>query len=214
MAIRQVAARRSWLFWHALSPSNSLLLTWENALVGRNPNCPTNLQAELYADGRFAWRTDGGSRLYFPVFDFDWDGDGLENSVDPEPLVAGPDAHGTNAEWYKVVCTNVFTGATGSGPEDSDVPRLLPGGVAFRADVTSNAYYFVDVVAEQGPAPIYVRAGQRSDLGSPVLVANPGETNRVPLVIGIEYTVTSSVPFSRRHYAHCGILSPRKKGMT
>ena len=39
-------------------------------------------------------------------------------------------------------------------------------------------------------------AGQRSDLGSPVLVASPGVTNRVPLQIGIEYAVTSAVPFS------------------
>ena len=46
------ARERASLFWHALSPSNSLLLTWENALVGRDPNCPTNLQAELYAAGR------------------------------------------------------------------------------------------------------------------------------------------------------------------
>ena len=53
------ARERASVFWHALSPSNSLLLTWENALVGRDPNSPTNLQAELYADGRFAWRTDG-----------------------------------------------------------------------------------------------------------------------------------------------------------
>ncbi|MDD6029519.1 MAG: hypothetical protein PUE68_01730, partial [Kiritimatiellae bacterium] len=102
------ARERASLFWHAQSPSNSLLLTWENALVGRDPNSPTNLQAELFADGRFAWRTDEASRLYLPVLDFDWDGDGLENSVDPDPLVAGPDAHGTNDEWYNVVCSNVF----------------------------------------------------------------------------------------------------------
>ena len=184
------------LFWHALSPSNSLLLTWENALVGRDPNCPTNLQAELYADGRFAWRTDDAARLYLPVLEFDWDGDGLENSVDPDPLVAGPDAHGTNAEWYRVVCTNVFTGAVGSGPEDSDVPRLLPEGVAFRPDAFTNAYYFVDVVAEQGPAPIYFTGDQAGFIGAPVVVARAGELNRVPLQIGVEYAVTSAVPFS------------------
>ena len=27
------------------------------------------------------------------------DGDGLENSVDPDPLTPGNDAHGTNADW-------------------------------------------------------------------------------------------------------------------
>ena len=182
------------LFWHALSPSNSLLLTWENALVGRDPNCPTNLQAELYADGRFAWRTDDAARLYLPVLEFDWDGDGLENSVDPDPLVAGPDAHGTNAEWYRVVCTNAFMET--SVLDEGEADTRLPPGVGFRENVNSNGVYFVDLVAEEGPAPIYVVSGQYSLLGSPVLVANPGVTNRVPLVIGVEYAVTSPVPFS------------------
>ena len=112
------------------------------------------------------------------------------------PLVAGPDAHGTNAEWYKVVCTNVFTEAMGSEPEDTDVPRLLPEGVEFRENVTSNAYYFVDVVAEQGPAPIYFTGDQAGFIGAPVVVARAGELNRVPLQIGVEYAVTSAVPFS------------------
>ena len=184
---------RAPVFWHALSPSNSLLLTWENALVGRDPNCPTNLQAELYADGRFAWRTDGGSRLYFPVLDFDWDGDGLENSVDPDPLVAGPDAHGTNAEWYKAVCTNAFTETSVVDEGEADIP--LPLGVGFRKGLNTNGVYFVDLVVEEGPAPVYIVSGQDSLLGSPILVANPGVTNRVPLVIGVEYAVTSPVPF-------------------
>ena len=190
------------VFWHAQSPSNSLLLTWENALAGRDPNCPTNLQAELYPDGRFAWRTDGGSQLYLPVLDFDWDGDGLENSVDPDPLVAGPDAHGTNAEWYRVVCTNVFTevdvpsSSESNNPDNSNNQTMLPPGVDFRPDVNSNGVYFVELVAEQGPAPVYVVSRQSSLLGSPVLVALPGETNRVPLAIGVTYDMTSSVPFS------------------
>ena len=52
--------------------------------------------------------THDAAHVHAPVFPFDWDGDGLENSVDPEPLVAGLDAHGTNLEWYNVVCSNVI----------------------------------------------------------------------------------------------------------
>ena len=61
------------------------------------------------------------------MFPFDWDGDGLENSVDPEPLVAGPDAHGTNAEWYNVVCSNVFSAAEVGGAAHGDMrpPDLI-----------------------------------------------------------------------------------------
>ena len=80
------------VFSHAVTDYGSLLLDWHNALVGRNTGNPTNMQLELFGDGSFEWRTDDSSHLYAPVFPFDWDGDGLENSVDPEPLVAGPDA--------------------------------------------------------------------------------------------------------------------------
>ena len=72
----------------------------------------------------------------------------------------------------------------------------LPNGeaVAFRADANARAYYFVDVVAAAGPAPVSFSADRDSRLGSPVLVARAGETNRVPLLVGVAYAVTSTVP--------------------
>ena len=102
------------VFWYEQTASNSLVLTWHNALYNRDVNAPTNFQAELYADGRFDYRYPDHTVQYAPVFPFDWDGDGLENSVDPEPLVAGPDAHGTNAEWYNRVCGNVIVATEGA----------------------------------------------------------------------------------------------------
>ena len=171
------------VFSHAVTTNGSLLLDWRNALVGRDPDTPTNLQMEIFSDGSFVWRTDGGSTSYLPVLPFDYDGDGLENSVDPEPLSPNPvDAHGTPAEWYCVVCSNVFETAGGD--------------LGWKEGVNTNAYYFVDVVAEEGPAPIWFNADRDSRLGSPVVVAWGGETNRVPLLIGVEYSVTSTVPFS------------------
>ena len=83
------------------------------------------------------------------------DGDGLENSVDPEPLVAGSDAHGTTAEWYNAVCSNVFIAVEGSNGIELS-PRT--------GEVNTNAYYFVDVVAERGPAVIrFVADGVRAN---------------------------------------------------
>ena len=195
------------VFSHAVTDYGSLLLDWRNALAGRSVNNPTNMQLEIFGDGSFEWRTDDSSQLYAPVFPFDWDGDGLENSVDPEPLVAGPDAHGANVEWYNVVCSNVFEAAesgelavmpvlerTIAGPRD-----LAPPGISLApraADVNTNAYYFVEVVASRGPAPIYFTADRESRLGSPVVVARGGETNYVPLLIGVEYAMTSTVPLT------------------
>ena len=181
------------VFRHAVTEDGTLLLDWRNALRERDPDRPANLRMALHADGSFAWYADGRVTRYAPVLPFDWDGDGLANAVDPEPLVPGPaDAHGANAEWYRVVCSNVFEAA---GDRTQQVVSLPNGeAVAFRADANARAYYFVDVVAAAGPAPVSFAADRASRLGSPVLVARAGETNRVPLLVGIAYAVTSTVP--------------------
>ncbi|MDD6029370.1 MAG: hypothetical protein PUE68_00950, partial [Kiritimatiellae bacterium] len=46
------------LFWHLLTPSNTLQLTWLNALVDREPARPVSFQAELAPSGRFLFRYD------------------------------------------------------------------------------------------------------------------------------------------------------------
>lgn len=181
------------VFRHAVTEDGTLLLDWRNALRERDPDRPTDLRLALHADGSFAWYADGRVTRYAPVLPFDWDGDGLANAVDPEPLVPDPaDAHGANAEWYRVVCSNVFEAA---GDRTQQVVSLPNGeAVAFRADANARAYYFVDVVAAAGPASVSFAADRASRLGSPVLVARAGETNRVPLLVGIAYAVTSTVP--------------------
>ena len=45
-------------FWHRLTPSNSLLLTWQNALLARDTNTPVSIQAELFPNGDFSFRYD------------------------------------------------------------------------------------------------------------------------------------------------------------
>ena len=159
------------------------LLTWEGVYAGRDRTGQYNAQIELRSGGDFTTRSNNVECVYRRVQPFDWDDDGLENSVDPDPLVAGPDAHGTNAEWYNTVCSNVFSAVT-----SVELP--------WQEGVNSNAYYFVDVVTEHGPAPIYFTGDRDSRLGNPVVVARAGETNHVPLLIGVSYAVTSTVPFT------------------
>ena len=117
---------------------------------------------------------------------------------------------GANAERYNMVCSNVLeavasgsTGTTGIlpvGNGSTGTTGILPVDddcvLSWRADVNSNAYYFVDVVAERGPAPIYFTGDRDSRLGNPVVVALAGVTNRVPLLIGVDYAVTSDTPFT------------------
>ena len=45
-------------FWHALTPSNTLQLTWENVLLDRLTNTPVSVQMEVSPNGRFAYRYD------------------------------------------------------------------------------------------------------------------------------------------------------------
>ena len=47
----QLATPNASLFWHAETPSNTLLLTWCNALLNRDTNSPVNIQAELFPSG-------------------------------------------------------------------------------------------------------------------------------------------------------------------
>ena len=197
-------------FWHATTPSNTLVVSWIGGLYARSHTNLVDFQAEIFNDGSLDYRYADRTEHFAASLPFDLDGDGLENSVDPDPLTAGPDAHGTNAEWYNTVCSNVLeavasgsTGTTGIlpvGNGGTGTTGILPvdgdSVLSWRADVNSNAYYFVDVVAERGPAPIYFTGDRDSRLGNPVVVALAGVTNRVPLLIGVDYAVTSDTPFT------------------
>ena len=46
------------LFWHLMTPSNTLQLTWQNILLERAVNTPVNVQMEVWPNGRFAYRYD------------------------------------------------------------------------------------------------------------------------------------------------------------
>ena len=110
-------ARSSSLFWHAATPSNTLVVSWIGGLYARSHTNLVDFQAEIFNDGSLDYRYADRTEHFAASLPFDLDGDGLENSVDPDPLTAGPDAHGTNAEWYNTVYSNVLeavaSGSTG-----------------------------------------------------------------------------------------------------
>ena len=45
-------------FWHFISPSNTLQLTWQNVLLDRLTNTPVSVQMEVWPSGRFTYRYD------------------------------------------------------------------------------------------------------------------------------------------------------------
>ena len=172
-------------------------MTWVGGLYARSHTNQVDFQVELFNDGSYDYRYADHAERFPASLPFDLDGDGLENSVDPEPETAGPDAHGTNAEWYNTVCSNVLEAVTTScAPPGGGTQLVASAELLWREGVNSNAYYFVDVVTERGPSPIYFTGDRESRLGNPVVVANAFETNRVPLLIGVDYSITSDTPFA------------------
>jgi hypothetical protein len=45
-------------FWHLHTPSNSLVITWQNVLLHRLPENPVSFQVEFFANGDFTYRYD------------------------------------------------------------------------------------------------------------------------------------------------------------
>ena len=46
------------LLWHYVTPSNTLQITWQNALLDRDTDTPLSFQIEFRADGQFTYRYD------------------------------------------------------------------------------------------------------------------------------------------------------------
>ena len=45
-------------FWSFLTPSNSLIITWQNVLLHRLPENSVSFQVEFFANGDFTYRYD------------------------------------------------------------------------------------------------------------------------------------------------------------
>ena len=45
-------------FWHLVTPSNTLQLTWQNVLLNRRADSPISFQMEVWPNGRFTYRYD------------------------------------------------------------------------------------------------------------------------------------------------------------
>ena len=51
-------ARRPSLFWRLMTPSNTLICTWQNVLLDRAPTNPVSFQVEFRPGGSFIYRYD------------------------------------------------------------------------------------------------------------------------------------------------------------
>ena len=178
------------LFWHCVTPSNTLLLTWENALVRRDTNQPLTVQAELFPDGAVAL-----------LYDFSGIGDicalsNAETQIWRDGVLASNYQPPTTN--YQLSTTNYQLNTFFDAPPITGTNMI--GEVQARiAGGNTNAYYCADVVVAKGPAKIRVEpmADETNQglLGAYEIVGMPGETNRLPLLIGPKYTVSAEAAF-------------------
>ena len=81
-------------FWIAAEPDGSRVVTWENFFLDADTNAPVNAQVVLRPDGGFTVRSNDVVRAFERIHPSDWDGDGIPNALDAEPLVRNGDFHG------------------------------------------------------------------------------------------------------------------------
>ena len=81
-------------FWRLDGGDGSRILTWENFFLGGDTNCPINAQISLWPNGDFVTRSNEVETVCRRANPDDWDGDGIANDIDLNPLVCDGDFFG------------------------------------------------------------------------------------------------------------------------
>ena len=158
--------------------------------------------------GDFSTRSNALETVYRRVNPNDWDGDGLANEIDANPMINDGDFFGTGVDWLNVNCAGVLSATTN---ELGDVT------IAWHTNANPNAYYWLDLAATGalGVAKITATCDGESDLGDLVIIARTNEVCHIPLLIGATYTVESDLPiaYSAVSSEHANILTNSEQSL-
>jgi len=122
----------------AMADGDCRVLTWENFFLGGDTNAPVNAQIRLFANGDFTTSSNDVETVCRRVNPDDWDGDGIPNSEDANPMSCDGDffgpanvlPEGANTNAYCTVSV-VATGPhslitfTGDGPSNYPDPCFI-----------------------------------------------------------------------------------------
>lgn len=160
---------------------------WENVFVGGGTNSAANLQIVLKGNGDFeTWSNEVG-RVYARVDPDDWDGDGLDNTIDAWPMASDGDCFGTGVDWLNANCGGVLSASAGTNGEIV---------VEWDTNANANAYYWLQFSTMAGGTRVTIECDGPSNLGNMVVIANSNQVCSVPLLMGASYQVRSSRPVS------------------
>ena len=168
--------------WLLAVDGGERILTWERFFVGEGTNVAVDAQIVLCENGDFsAWSNDTVS-VYRRIDPDDWDGDGLANTIDPQPMAGDGDFFGTCAEWYNANCGAVLSAEVGTNGETA---------VTWNDGVCENAYYWLEFRSTADGNTVWIECDGASNLGDMTVIAMSNQTCRVPLLAGATYHVTA-----------------------
>ena len=170
--------------WHG-PYDGGYAICWENVFLGGDTNAAANAQIIMKDNGWFeTWSNEVG-RVYKRINPYDWDGDGLDNTIDSAPKTYDGDCFGTGVDWLNANC-----GAILSASLDADDAIQIE----WSTNSSERAYYWLDFTALYDDTRITVTCDGPSNLGDLVVIANEGQSCSVPLLIGAVYRVQSNWP--------------------
>ena len=169
----------------ALADGDTRVVTWERFFAGGDTNAPVNAQIVLHESGDFTVRSNDVLSVYRRVYPNDWDGDGLDNTIDAAPTVYDGDCSGTGPAWLNANC-----GAVLSASLDDDNSLRID----WSTNANENAYYRLSFTALHDRTRVTIVCDGPSNLGDLVVIADEGQACEVPLLIGPCYRVTANRP--------------------
>ena len=170
--------------WHG-PYDGGYAICWENVFLGGDTNAATNLQIVMRNNGWFeTWSNEVG-RVYKSINPYDWDDDGLDNTIDSTPKAYDGDCFGTGVNWLNANC-----GAILSASLDADGAIQIE----WSTNSSERAYYWLDFTALHDDTRITITCDGPSNLGDLVVIAKEDQSCSVPLLIGAVYRVQSNWP--------------------
>ena len=169
--------------WHGPC-DGGYAICWENVFLGGDTNAAANAQIIMKDNGWFEiWSNEVG-RVYKRINQYDWDGDGLDNTIDSTPKAYDGNCFGTGIDWLNANC-----GAILSASLDADDAMRID----WNPNSSENAYYWLSFTATHDSTRITITCDGPSNLGDMVVIANEGQTCSVPLLIGAVYRILSEI---------------------
>ena len=172
--------------WTAAGENGSRIVTWEDFYIaGDETNELVCAQIELFPNGNFVMRSNEVATVCERIDPSDWDGDGLANEIDDQPMQNGGDLFGTGMDWLNANCGGVLSAVPTAG-----------GGyeIVWNTNANENAYYWLSFTPTHDGTRVSITCDGPSNLGDMVVIANEGQVCEVPLLIGPRYIVAANWP--------------------